>query len=263
MKTPHNSNFSTQYFITLFTLAVVCLLGIFFIYQSVSDVNAAPYKPETSSMLYLLEVLKTTSWRTMIIAIHLTGLVLGFGAAIFLDMYLLSYLAHKRVEEHTHSIAEFGSRLVSIGLVLLWVSGLSFLALYAVETPEKLANPKIWAKMSIVVILTFNGFIIHKFILSMLTQKIGKTILEGESGFKQNLILLVGTVSFNSWAFAMLLGISRELNNMIGAPTLLLAFLLAVTIIFCVVMLLKTIVLRSQRGKKLSGSTRVSPVFDI
>lgn len=263
MKTPHQNNLSAWYFVTSFSIALLCLFGIFLIHQSVSDVQAAPYTLEPYNLAYLLDVLKTTSWRTMIIAIHLAGLVIGFGAAIFLDIYLLNYLAHKRIEAHTYSIAEFGARLVSIGLVFLWVSGLSFLALYAYESPEKLANPKIWAKMSVVVLLTFNGFIIHKFILGILTRKIGKTILESEGALKQNLILLVGTISFNSWVFAMLLGVSKELNNIVSAPMLLVAYVIAITFIFCIVVLLKKITLVSQRQTMISGNTKISPVLDF
>ncbi|MDF5890259.1 hypothetical protein P4A93_01250 [Pseudomonas syringae pv. syringae] len=108
---------------------------------------------------------------------------------------------------------QFISHAVTIGLCLLWLSGLAFLALYAVESPEKFENPKLWAKIIVVLVLTLNGIIIHAFVLPEVLRDLSRPLLFGVSRVRATLFLASGAVSGVSWYTAFTLGIFRELNN--------------------------------------------------
>lgn len=172
------------------------------------------------------------SFKTVLIGIHLLGLVLGFGAAIFLDLYLVRYIYFKTVEPHTYELAEFGGKLVTLGLMLLWISGLGFLLLYWQETPEKLSNPKILAKLTIVFMLTFNGFALHYGPLARIKESEGRYLFDGFSQMTRVLTLLIGAVSFVSWSMAMMLGLTKEFNNVIPAEVFLGGYYLVIVTLF-------------------------------
>ncbi len=64
---------------------------------------------------------------------HFAGLVLGFGGAVFLDLMLSRYRRMVvSAELAAKTRLEWISRFVASGLLLLWLSGAGFLALYAV-----------------------------------------------------------------------------------------------------------------------------------
>ena len=166
--------------------------------------------------------------KTLLIAAHLVGLVLGFGSALFLDLYLLRYLLVSKIEPHTQSIAGFGMGMVSGGLALLWITGIGFLLLYWQTDPAKLSNPKIWAKVSIVVILSLNGAVIHAMTMKLLGSKAGHRLLEGETTRKRHAILFTGAVSAVSWASAMLLGVFKEFNDVVPAGMIIALYATAI-----------------------------------
>jgi len=182
------------------------------------------------------------SLKTVLIGVHLLGLVFGFGAAIFLDLYLLRYVYFKAVESHTYELAEFGGKLVTVGLVLLWISGLGFLMLYWLEAPQKLDNPKILAKVTIVFMLTLNGFALHFGPLARIKESEGRFLLDGFSQMTRVLTLLIGSVSFVSWAMAMMLGLTKEFNNVIAAPVFLGAYYLAIVGLFFAMLIITSVI---------------------
>ena len=167
----------------------------------------------------------------MIIA-HVLGLVMSFGAVMFLDLFLLRYLLFRPVPAHAYEVAHFGSCLVIAGLAAMWVTGLTFLLIYWAVDPVKLDNPKIMAKVVVVALLSINGLLIHNKILPLLKVKVGRKILEGESAANARVILATGAISFTSWMFAVVLGLSKELNFTVSGASLLLAYALLNAAVF-------------------------------
>lgn len=168
--------------------------------------------------------------RTFLLVVHVGGLALGLGAALLLDLFLGRHLYGSPLQQSTLDLLHFGGKVVTVGLALLWISGIGFLVLYGIETPEKLANPKIWAKLSIVVVLTINGFALHHLALPRLERRVGRVVLREASCSSDTLILLaIGSISFVSWISAFLLGMVRELNGVVGWDVLLLGYLATAT----------------------------------
>lgn len=159
--------------------------------------------------------------RTIFLLAHVAALAVGMGGALLLDGYLFGYLYRRAVTEHVAELATLGGSAIAAALAVLWLSGFGFLLQYALENPEKLANPKLWAKVSIVAILTANGYLIHRVILTRVQTCIGKPLLAGLSLATAQPILMLGTISGVSWLTAFVLGMVRELNDVVAAPKIL------------------------------------------
>ncbi len=171
-------------------------------------------------------------WRTMLLIVHVLGLALGFGAALFLDFYLLRHLYDRPITPSTIDTVAHGEKLAAIGLALLWASGIGFLALYYLSDPSKLDNPKLWAKLVIVVLLTLNGLVIHAFVSPRFGRRLGFPLLGGAPLREAAPALAAAAVSATGWAFAALLGMMRELNDIVPGLWIIGTWLAVVLVAF-------------------------------
>ena len=164
--------------------------------------------------------------KTSLRIIHFCGLVLGVGAATLLDLIIVRFVMTRTISgEHVHVI-EFSSRVVTVGLALLWFSGVGFLIHYGLFDPNKLWNPKIWAKISIVAVLSLNGVLVHHFVLPVIRRQVGSNLFDGLSRRQRSFLLFSGTVSGISWYVPLLLGAIPQLNFIAPAWVILSAYLL-------------------------------------
>ncbi len=104
--------------------------------------------------------------------------------------------------------------MISIGVLIL--SGLGFLAYYAINSPETLSNQKIYGKSLMVAILLINGIFLNSNLQQTLREQIGKGIFEGMSLQKIRVYFYNGTISFVFWILIFVLGTFRTLNNVFG-----------------------------------------------
>jgi len=180
-------------------------------------------------MLSFLHLLSSdpASWiGTGLRVVHFCGLVLGVGAATLLDLIIARFVLMRGIsKEHVHVI-EFSSKVVTVGLGLLWISGVGFLIHYGFVDPAKLQNPKIWAKIAIVAVLSINGILVHHFVLPRIRIQVGKRLLEDLSHSHCSLLLLAGTVSAISWYVPLMLGAIPQLNFVVPAEAILLSYAL-------------------------------------
>ncbi|PUB40143.1 hypothetical protein [Pseudomonas sp. GV047] len=162
---------------------------------------------------------------TLLIGIHLLGMCFGLGGATMLDLWILRWMRRGSLPVEIGRTFHFISDAVTIGLCLLWLSGLGFLALYAMESPEKFENPKLWAKVIVVIVLTINGVIIHALVLPEALRDLSRPLLFGVSRKRAALFLASGAVSGVSWYTAFAFGIFRELNNSVTFTLLVIMWL--------------------------------------
>lgn len=186
------------------------------------------------------------STRSFLVAAHQASLVMGLGSALFLDIYLAQFLKHRVITQHTVDLVRFGSQLVTWGLAAIWATGAAILLYYYLWAPELLQNPKIWAKLIIVLGLTINGMFIHRYAFNGLRNCMGRRVLD-QGLLKVALTFLpMAAVSVVSWGFAFLLGAFKELNNTYDAAALLsfhltaLAMVYVALVIACSLMRLRT-----------------------
>lgn len=200
-------------------------------------------------------IIATSGWKTALIIVHLIGLMLGFGIAIFLDLYLLRYLFHTKITQEAIQTVEFGSKIVNVGLILLWISGLGFLWHYQVASPETLSNPKIWAKVTIVTLLSINGVAIHFVTLAKLKTKIGSSLLTNEPRLVRLGLLFSGAISAVSWTMAMFMGAIKQINNVVEASTLLTVYVSILTLAFILLIALSSFIEKRFSQNKTQQNT--------
>lgn len=193
---------------------------------------------------------------------HLVGLVLGLGTTLYLDGGCVLSIAGRSWDGYrsfmSGSLFGFATRYVIVGLAILWITGCGFLIHYAVFSPEKLANPKIYAKLALVSVLSINGYLLHHHVLRrvaemkdcghLLTSRVGR------------LCLLSGAVSAASWTGAFLLGALPVLNNKVSF-----FMLVAIWAVFVLVAYLSAkgfIVLFGHREPQRNGHLRVPTLSD-
>lgn len=195
--------------------------------------------------------------------IHFIGLALGLGTATFLDLMIVRFMLRSKIRQSQADAFHFGTRVVTVGLILLWISGLGFLAYYGAFDPEKLANPKIWAKVSIVAVLTVNAVYLHRAVLPLVDQQVSRTLFDGLSLRQRVLMLIGGATSATCWYVPVALGSIPQFNNSLPANQLWALFCalliatnaLAITAFFSIEALMRW---RQGRGQEVGASDRPS-----
>lgn len=123
---------------------------------------------------------------TLLIIGHIIGTVLGVGGATFIEIHLNVALADGTMDQKERRYMWFDFITTRLGMGLLFLTGAGFVALYISNNQiHRLYDGVFLAKMSIVALLIFNAFLLHK-------HKIG--------------LYWGSALSFVSWWAAMILG---------------------------------------------------------
>jgi hypothetical protein len=149
--------------------------------------------------------------------VHFIGLGLGLGTATFLDLMMMRFMLRQKIRRSHVQAFEFGTKVVTAGLVMLWISGLAFLVYYWAFDPEKLGNPKIWAKLSVVGVLTVNAVFLHKAVLPVVEQQVARTLFDGLSLYQRVLMVVGGATSVTCWYVPVALATIPQFNNSMPA----------------------------------------------
>lgn len=179
------------------------------------------------SALAMLSPDAVMALKAMLRVVHLIGLAVGLGGATLLDLVVLRFLVLNTISDEHYRIVAFASGVVATGLGLLWLSGLGLLLHYEMFEPEKLANPKIWAKVAIVATLTLNGAFIHHTVLPFIRRNVGRRMFQGVSNSQRALLLGTGVVSGVSWYAPLLLASIPQLNFVVPAWMILTVYSVA------------------------------------
>ncbi len=195
------------------------MLGVAQIQMNVFEVITADYLALFKSSLRL---------------VHFVGLAIGLGAATLLDLLILRFFATRRFTWDMLDILILSSKVVSFGLVLLWISGFGFLEYYYFVDPEKLYNPKIHAKLAIVVILTLNGFLLHRYVMPYIEDHAGGILIYDLPSGRRQLMMFTACVSVVSWYAPLVIANLPQLNFSVPVMDILglyiVALLAAITV---------------------------------
>ena len=136
--------------------------------------------------------------RTLCVLLHVLALAIGLGIVLREDWRLLNSRTFN-IEGLSDS-----ARLVGGALAVLWVTGLALIAIdTSFEFSQLMANPKLVAKITVVVLLTVNGVLLHRWALPILN---GQRAARAEDVTP---LALVGALSGSSWLYAAFLGVAR------------------------------------------------------
>ncbi|WP_052417327.1 DUF2214 family protein [Cellvibrio mixtus] len=143
---------------------------------------------------------------SLLVYIHLLAACVAIGILLIQD-YALFQTHGRRLT--TLEIAELhlNAKRVSIALLLLWVTGIAIVIKGYIGHPDYIINQKLWAKLSVVVVLTVNGYLLHNFCFPRLCKPQGLNEL---SSSEKVLLALAGSLSTTSWLYASYLGIARH-----------------------------------------------------
>jgi len=155
--------------------------------------------------------------RSLLIFLHLACLIAA-GASIAFGDYAI--LRHRPVNR---ALMLKASRAVAWSLLALWLTGLSVIALDMSTVALSLAKaPKLLAKLTVVVILSLNGFLLHRYTLHAL----GETKTPTESDVR--LAAILGAVSAASWGYAVFLGVAKAWTPILGYNGFMALYVMAV-----------------------------------
>ena len=168
--------------------------------------------------------------RNLLVIMHIIGTVLGVGGATVSDMLFFKFAKDGHIDKDEFSILNTTSRLVWIGLGIILLSALGFIALYVSNTGNvqtAYSLDKIWAKSIIVAIIIGNGFVLHYKVLPLFASRLGKTFATKSFIKKSPIVFTAGAISGVSWYTTLILGAWRGYNT----PAYITLFVYALIII--------------------------------
>ncbi len=161
---------------------------------------------------------------TLLKTAHLLALAAALGPALATDALLVRRGVFRPITALTIEMTRFLSKVVLVGLVAVWATGI-LLALEVYQgKPEFLTNEKFWVKVFIVGVLSLNGLIIHKVVLPLVASQQGHRLFDGLEVSRRLALAAAGGVSFVSWMFPLLLGAAKELSYVTPASQLMEAY---------------------------------------
>ncbi len=170
-----------------------------------------------------------TVLKMLLLFVHLLGTSLALGAIVATDIRLLRKLADHRVRIAPPN--PFVMRLITLALLVLYVTGAAMLTLGILDNPEYLSgNPKLQAKLLLVALLSVNALVLHHYTFPGLAR--GRRVARWKLADFLRVALPV-SLSNCLWMYCAFLGIARpwsqvvSLGFVLGTATWLFALTLA------------------------------------
>ncbi|WP_205960465.1 hypothetical protein [Ramlibacter henchirensis] len=166
--------------------------------------------------------METEFIRMGIVYLHLIACCVAIGTVFMGDLDMVRRLLRSGDDRSDPGHFDALHTTVSRALIALWVTGVALVGMdvLAKGTPI-LLNPKLQAKIAMVVLLTINGFALQQCVLPWLKKM---RSLMGLTFSRRMLAVFVGSVSAVSWFYAALLGVGRPLNWQYSLAEILAAY---------------------------------------
>ena len=149
--------------------------------------------------------------RMFIVYPHLIACCVAIGLVLTSDIAMVRRLltGDRRQRDEARELSQLQTS-ITVALVALWVSGIAIVSLDASTAGwSYFLNPKLQAKVIVVVVLTLNGVVLHRGVLPAIKQ--AGSLLRLPAA-RQRAAALFGMVSGVSWFYAAMLGIARPLS---------------------------------------------------
>lgn len=172
--------------------------------------------------------------RTFLVITHIIGTALGVGAATVSDYLFFKFARDGKLDKDEFRILQTVSEIIWIGLFIILLSGFGFVLLHIADYDTIRATynlDKVWAKVTIVLILLGNGFVLHRRVLPLFASRLGKSFATHQFIKKSTIIFTAGAVSATSWYTALVLGGWRSLQANYTTIMIVYALLLGIAII--------------------------------
>ncbi len=171
-------------------------------------------------------------YKVIFTILHVISVVVSMGAALMSDM-LFSFYAHNKKLSHTETrTLTLLSRVVWLGLIGVVLSGV---ALFLSDVAKYMISVKFLVKMSIMIVLLLNGYVLHKYISKFMVKQ-GFLSAHGYQG-KRRLAFVCGAISVTSWFSVLTLGVIESVP--ITYNLLMLLYVLVVLIAISVALIVE------------------------
>lgn len=161
--------------------------------------------------------------RLSVIYVHLLACCIAIGVVFASDAEMVRNLlkGHRKAGHDSQHMASL-QKSVANALIFLWLTGVAVIGIDCLEKGMNyFANPKLQAKVIIVLLLTFNGMLLHRYVLPALLK--AGNLLDLSFGVRM-FALFSGALSGVSWLYAAMLGVGRPLAWKYSLTELLLAY---------------------------------------
>ncbi len=141
---------------------------------------------------------------------HILGVCIGLGGATIADVLFFRFLKDFRISEKEADVMRSLSHIILGALIVILLSGA---ALYLSDTEKYNASPAFLAKMTIVVVLTVNGFFLHEYISPKLVHLSFTKHYRSEPRLRvlRHIAFALGAVSASSWYSAFFIAMLKSL----------------------------------------------------
>lgn len=143
--------------------------------------------------------------------LHLFAMVLGLGGATYSDILLFRFLKDWEMDEKEVEVIETMAKVILIGIVLAFISGLM---IFLPKAEELLQTPKFLLKNLVFIVLVINGWVLHKAILPKMIHfsfKKNHYICGSKCFHLRHASFICGAISVVSWYTVFLIGGIRTL----------------------------------------------------
>lgn len=168
---------------------------------------------------------------TLLTFLHLMATCAAIGTIVLTDLRLVARAVGYRVVIPPPERLE--TRIVSVALAVLYLTGGTLIALHLQETPTYLThNPKLQAKIALVVLLTLNALVLHWGVFPVLSR--AKPVSRWKRG---SWLLVAASVSLSNsiWFYCAFLGVARAWNGTVSLGFVLLVALSTWLLMFALV----------------------------
>ena len=163
--------------------------------------------------------------KLFLLNIHLLSLSAAIGSMIIAEHFIFRRVVFgKAFGQDIYAVIKYSSTVIASSLILLWISGAGFLYIGYQADPLYITNEKIWAKVTIVLLISINGLYVHRALLPRL-QEVSQGSAFVQTSLESALLRLSFSVSTTGWLAAVFLGSARFLNEGYGFWLLLVSYL--------------------------------------
>lgn len=137
--------------------------------------------------------------KVLVLTMHLLSVAIGMGGATITDLLFFDFLRDFRISRKEAGVMRTLSHLIMGAIVALWLSGI---ALFLSDIAKYSASAAFLAKSTIVVAITINGILLHKFITPHLIEL---SFIQANRSYPtitprlRQVAFILGAVSFASW----------------------------------------------------------------
>ena len=143
--------------------------------------------------------------------LHVLSVVVGMGAALVTDILFSFFASNKVLSSFEIKIVRWLSYVVTAALVCIVITGV---CIFLSDPARYMASAKFLTKMTIVLILCVNGYLLHRFIFSRLRER-GFLTSKKLLGLRK-IAFCLGAISLTSWLSAMSLGVLDKISISYG-----------------------------------------------